>query len=222
MSMLKVTYLQKNNMKWKYINQDEAQDDQQEQSNPQYIINAAPSSAGAVTRSIENNLYFYGDITEANALELNAALYEVDKKLSITNVFLDIKPVINLHLNSYGGSLFAGLATVDVIRNLNSNVHSIIEGAAASAATIISVVCNKRSMGKYSKMLIHQLSSGAYGKYNELEDDMENNKHLMQTIKSIYREYTNVPMKKLDEILKHDLWFDSETCLNLGLVDEVN
>jgi len=208
-------------MKWKYLNQEEQQDEEQAPPPQQYIINAGPTSSGAVTRVVENNIYFYGDITEANALELNAALYEMDKKLSITNVFLDISPVINLHINSYGGSLFAGLATVDVIRNLKSNVHSIIEGAAASAATIISVACTKRFMGKYSKMLIHQLSAGAYGKYNELEDDMENNKHLMSTIKEIYKVYTNVPMKKLNEILKHDLWFDSKTCLELGLVDEI-
>ena len=209
-------------MKWKYINQEESAEEQQEQPTPQYIINTSPGSSGAVTRVVENNIYFYGDISEANALELNAALYEMDKKLSVTNVFLDIKPIINLHINSYGGSLFAGLATVDVIRNLKSDVHSIVEGAAASAATIISVACKKRSMGKYSKMLIHQLSSTTYGKYNELEDDMVNNTHLMETIKSIYKAYTNVPMKKLNEILKHDLWFDSKTCLELGLVDEIN
>ena len=208
-------------MKWKYINQEE-ETEEQPSSSPQYIINAAPASSGAVTRVVENNIYFYGDITEANALELNATLNELDKKLVITNVFLDINPVINLHINSYGGSLFAGLATVDVIRNLKSDVHSIIEGAAASAATIISVACKKRSMGKYSKMLIHQLSSTTYGKYNELEDDMVNNTHLMETIKSIYKAYTNVPMKKLNEILKHDLWFDSKTCLELGLVDEIS
>ena len=156
-----------------------------------------------------------------NILELNATLHELDKKLSVTNVFLDIRPIINLHINSYGGSLFASLATVDVLRNLNSEVHSYVEGAAASAATIISVACSKRYIGKYSKMLIHQLSSGIYGKYNELEDDMENNKHLMATIKSIYKEYTTIPMKKLDEILKHDLWFDSKTCLEYGLVDDI-
>ena len=205
-------------MKWKYINQEEAQE---EKENPQYIINTSSSSGGSVTKIIENNLYFYGDITEANILELNASLHELDKKLSVTNVFLDIRPIINLHINSYGGSLFAGLASVDVLRNLNSEVHSYVEGAAASAATIISVSCTKRFIGKYSKMLIHQLSSGIYGKYNELEDDMENNKHLMATIKSIYKEYTTIPMKKLDEILKHDLWFDSETCLGYGLVDEI-
>lgn len=203
-------------MNWKYTNQQ----DTAEQP-PQYIVNSGASGSGSVTKSVENNIYFYGDILESNALELNAALFELDKKLSISGVFLDVRPIINLRINSYGGSLFAGLATVDVIRNLNSEVHSYIEGAAASAATIISVACSKRYIGKYSKMLIHQLSSGIYGKYTELEDDMENNKHLMATIKSIYKQYTKLPMKKLDEILKHDLWFDSKTCLDYGLVDEI-
>ena len=184
-------------MKWRYINKEEEKEQEEHGTTQQYIINASPPSGGAVTKIVENNLYFYGDITESNALELNAALYELDKKLSVTNVFLDINPIINLRINSYGGSLFAGLATVDVIRNLKSEVHSYIEGAAASAATIISVACNKRFIGKYSKMLIHQLSASSYGKYTELEDDMINNKHLMTTIKEIYKSYTRMPMKKL-------------------------
>jgi ATP-dependent Clp protease protease subunit len=203
-------------MKWKYNASTEPEEKPQT-----FIINAPISSGGGVSRVVENHVYFYGDIIEQNALELNSILSELDKKLTIAGKVLECAPVIHLHINSYGGSLFAGLAIVDVIRNLNCDVHSHIEGAAASAATIISVSCAKRTIGKYSKMLIHQLSAGAYGKYTELEDDMENNKHLMQTIKAIYKEYTKVPMKKLDEILKHDLWFNSETCLELGLVDEI-
>ena len=206
-------------MKWKYQNEEEKKEEEAQQI---VNINAPLPSGGSVTKIVENNLYFYGDITETNALELNAALYEMDKKLCVTNLFLDVKPNINLRINSYGGSIFAGLATVDAIRNLKSEVHSYIEGAAASAATLISVVCDKRYIGKYSKMLIHQLSATSYGKYTELEDDMENNKHLMDTIKAVYKEYTKVPMKKLNEILKRDLWFDSKTCLELGLVDFIN
>jgi ATP-dependent protease ClpP protease subunit len=205
-------------MKWKYNNSEEEEQEKQ----VQFIVNSSSAGGGgSVTRVVENNVYFYGDITENNALELNSTLFEVDRKLSITKEFLDVNPIINLRINSYGGSLFAGLATVDCIRNLKSDVHSHIDGAAASAATIISTVCKKRYIGKYSKMLIHQLSSLAYGKYTELEDDMENNKHLMDTIKAIYKAHTKVPMKKLDEILKHDLWFDANKCLQLGLVDEI-
>lgn len=207
-------------MKWKYSSA--AAEEHTELQEPPLIINTAlPTASGSVTRVIENDIYFYGDITEQNALELNSMLYEVDKKLQVTGIFVDSKPTIKLHINSYGGSLFAGLATVDVIRGLRCNVHSYVEGAAASAATIISVSCHKRYIGRYSKMLIHQLTSDAYGKYNELEDDMENNSHLMETIKAIYKKYTNVPMKKIDEILKHDLWFDSKKCLKLGLVDYI-
>ncbi len=207
-------------MKWKYINSSE--EEEREKEPVQFVVNTNStngSGSGQVTKVSENNVYFYGDILESNALELNSILHDLDKKLTITKTFLDVKPHINLRINSYGGSLFAGLATVDCIRNLDCDVHSYIEGAAASAATIISVVCDKRYIGKYSKMLIHQLSSSAYGKYTELEDDMENNAHLMDTIKTIYKEYTKVPMKKLNDILKRDLWFDAKTCVELGLVD---
>ena len=209
-------------MKWKYTN-DSAEEEKEKQP-VQFVVNTNSTNRndGAnVTRVSENNVYFYGDILESNALELNSILHDLDKKLTITKTFLDIKPHINLRINSYGGSLFAGLATVDCIRNLDCDVHSYIEGAAASAATIISVICAKRYIGKYSKMLIHQLSSSAYGKYTELEDDMENNAHLMDTIKTIYKEYTKVPMKKLNAILKRDLWFDAKTCVELGLVDVI-
>lgn len=214
-------------MNWKYRNSEEEEVGEADVSAALADLLSAPApqmsygGSGNTIRVVENTIYFYGDVTESNALDLNSTLHAVDKKLQVSSQFLDVTPVIKLHINSYGGSLFAGLATVDTIRGLNAEVHSIIDGAAASAATIISCSCAKRSIGKYSKMLIHQLSSGMYGKYNELEDDMENNKHLMETIKSIYKEHTKVPMKKLNEILKHDLWFDSKTCKDLGLVDDI-
>ena len=52
-------------------------------------------------------------------------------------------------------------------------------------------------------MLIHQLSSGMWGKYEELKDDMKNNDLLMQTIKNIYLKHTKVPKKKLTTLLKN-------------------
>ena len=213
-------------MKWKYTNSAEEGGVETSAAALEALLAGAGGmnvggGGGGAIRAIENNVYFYGDVTESNALELNSTLYAVDKKLEVSGAFLDVNPIINLRINSYGGSVFAGLATVDTIRNLNSDVHTYIDGAAASAATMISASGTKRFIGKYSKMLIHQLSSGMYGRYTELEDDMENNKHLMETIKSIYKEYTDVPMKKLNEILKHDLWFDASTCKELGLVDEI-
>ena len=128
---------------------------------------------------------------------------------------------IYLHINSFGGSVFAALSTIDTIKNLRIPVISIIEGGAASAATMISVVCSYRIIFKNSFMLIHQLSSGCWGKMNQLEDEMENLKKLMNRIKLIYKENTKIDDNLLDDILKHDLWWDSRKCKNEGLVDEI-
>ena len=109
-------------MKWKYNAVAETEEQDEPMSQPLIINTTAASSGGGVTRVVENNVYFYGDITESNALELNTVLYELDRKLAVTGLFIESKPVIKLHINSYGGSLFAGLATVDVIRNLKNKL----------------------------------------------------------------------------------------------------
>lgn len=211
-------------MNWKYtLNENESS---QPQAPPQQIFitqGGSSGGGGGNVRVVENTIFFYADVTEQSALDLNQALYEVDAKLRNTQNVLgpDFVPHLKLRINSYGGSLFAGLAVVDTIRNLRSEVHTYVDGAAASAATIISVVGKKRYIGKNSMMLIHQLTTGNYGKYSELEDDMENNRRLMKCIKDIYKQYTKVPMKQIDEILKHDLWFDSAKCQELGLIDFV-
>ena len=44
---------------------------------------------------------------------------------------------------------------------------------------------------------------------------------MMKNIKNIYKEYTKIPMKKLNEILKHDLFWDANTCLEYGMIDEI-
>ena len=60
-----------------------------------------------------------------------------------------------------------------------------------------------------------------WGNYESLKDQMENNDLLMDTLKNIYTENTKIPKRILNQMLKKDLWFDAETCLKYGLVDEI-
>lgn len=170
----------------------------------------------------DNHIYFYTEVNKSSILELNKTLKLVgSENLHTSNVLEIPTPDIKLHINSPGGSLFDGLAAVDYVRRSKAPVHSIVEGMAASAATLISVMAHKRSINKHSYMLIHQLSAGAIGKFEELMDDMENNKALMEAIKKIYLERTKIPAKMLKEILKKDLYFDANQCLKYGLVDDI-
>ena len=70
-------------------------------------------------------------------------------------------------------------------------------------------------------MLIHQLSSAIWGKYSEVQDEMKNMDMMMDIVKDIYGKYTKVPMEKIDELLKHDIYWKAEECLKYGLVDEI-
>ena len=170
----------------------------------------------------DNNIYFYTEVCKESVLNLNKAIKELNVDLLHTaNVYEIPPPDIKLHINSPGGSLFDGLAAIDYIRKSKVPVHSIVEGSAASAATLISVMAQKRSINKHSYMLIHQLSSASFGKYEELVDDMENNKALMKAIREIYLERTKIPENLLKEILKKDIYFDAKQCLKYGLVDNI-
>lgn len=170
-----------------------------------------------------NRIYFYSEVSRPKVLTLNKSIINVGISLqNRANALGSEEPnSLHLHINSYGGSVFAGLAATDYILSSPVNIVTVVDGCAASAATLMSVVGSHRMIHKHSFMLVHQLSSWTSGKYAELQDDMKNNDLLMKTIKDIYEEYTEIPKKELSKILKHDLWWDAETCLKYGLVDEI-
>ena len=72
---------------------------------------------------------------------------------------------ITMHINSPGGSVLHGLGMVDVMRYINSDVATINTGMAASMGSILlsSGTKGKRSSLNFSKVMIHQVSSGAQG-----------------------------------------------------------
>lgn len=175
-----------------------------------------------IVEVFDNNIYFYTDVTTKSSFLLIKELKKLDMKLQTEKLRNNLENVhINLHIHTYGGDLYGAFAVIDIIRTLKTPVHSYIEGISASAGTIISVVCEKRYMYKNAFMLIHQLSSGMWGKYADLEDEMTNCQEFMKVIKDIYKKHTNVNKRKLDDILKHDLWWNANTCLENGLVDEI-
>ena len=175
-----------------------------------------------VVDTSHNRIYFYSSVSRPKILKLNKYLFNLNINMLSKTVPLEYEPPpIKLHINSYGGSVFAGLAALDYIKNSKIPVHTIIDGCAASAATLMSCVGSHRLMHRNACMLVHQLSGAMWGKFQEMEDDFENSKMLMEKIKSIYAEHTRIPKREMNKILKHDLWWEAEKCLQYGLVDEI-
>ena len=183
---------------------------------------SSESSSKNRVEAAANRIYFYSEVNRSNILTLNKYLKNMETNLlNRANTWGTETPEIYLHINSYGGSVFAGFSAMDYIAKSKVPVNTIIDGCAASAATMMSVAGAKRLMHENAFMLIHQLSSVSWGKYEALKDDMKNNDMLMERIKSIYLKHTKVPQKQLANMLKHDLWWDAQTCLKYGLVDEI-
>lgn len=171
----------------------------------------------------ENRVYFYSEVSEREALELNKIIRHLDIEMEYLKKRLDLSehPPIRLFIHSPGGSFFSALSIIDTLRRCKSPIHTYIDGHAASAATLISVVGTKRFATPNSFMLIHQQRMVWEGKHADFIDEIENQKHVTETMKKIYLDRTKMSEQELNSILKRELHIPASECLRLGLIDEI-
>ncbi|AYV77042.1 MAG: Clp protease [Barrevirus sp.] len=173
----------------------------------------------------DNRIFFKTNVTQ-NSVEKLIKIIESKvrkfKKVSSHKMIKSAEPTpIYLHITSYGGDLFACFRAVDAIIRSEIPIYTVVDGYAASAATLMSIAGKKRYMTPSSYMLIHQLSSGASGKFWEIKDDFENCETWMNDIYNLYTEHTNLTREQLEEYLSHDLWWKVDQCIESGLVDSI-
>lgn len=170
-----------------------------------------------------NRIYFYSDVTRDSIYTLNRQIDELTKHLKFTQFCYNLSepPPIELFVSSEGGEVFSALSTVDKILNNPVPIHTHCEGIVASAATLISVVGKKRTISKNACMLVHQVSGGLWGNYQEFKDEMQNLDLIMRIIKNIYLGHTKFTTMNLEEMMKHDLCLNPDECVIHGLVDSI-
>lgn len=130
---------------------------------------------------------------------------------------------ITMHVDTPGGSVKSGLSMVDVMRYINSDVATINTGMAASMGSILlsSGTKGKRSSLNFSKVMIHQVSSGAQG---HVEDNrisqMESEKYNYILFKML-AENSGKTFEEVLESARRDKWLNSQEALDFGFIDEV-
>ena len=204
----------KNNMKYKLSKKQKKENNDNDDGGNESSI-----------KVVDNHIWFNASVCNESIQSLIHTIHTKNNELKkiknkFTNFVITSKPIF-LHINSYGGDLFEAMAGIDAIINSDIPIYTIVEGTAASAATLLSMVGERRFITRHSYMLIHQLSSGMWGTMEELEDDQKNNKALMERLYELYTGYTNLSKSQLKKILKKDIWWDSSKCVEVGLVDGI-
>jgi ATP-dependent Clp endopeptidase proteolytic subunit ClpP len=172
---------------------------------------------------VGNNVYFYVEVDDETVQDLNTCLVKLDREMRKQYIDwgMDGLPTINIFIQSPGGDLFAGLSAHDHISALKCNTVTIADGQCASAAAIMFLAGNKRLVAKNGYIMIHQLATEFWGKFEDIKDELRNCNMLMENIRTICNEKTQLPESKLKRLLKHDLFMTQEKCIKYGVADGV-
>ena len=167
---------------------------------------------------VHNNIYFYCSVTRKTSLQLNTKLEEVQQM--ILNHKMQ-ENEINLYIQSDGGELFAGISSMNYIENMKVHVNTIIDGFVASAASLITLGGHTVYMQKHATLLIHQMTTGFYGKFEEFMDEVHNSKKSMKMIQDIYKEKTWIPETELEKLMKKDIYLNVDECKKYKIINYI-
>lgn len=93
---------------------------------------------------------------------------------SVSNAIrgLDVDTLF-VRIHSPGGRAADGIAIANLLRNHKAKVVTVIDGLAASAASVIAIAGDEVVMCPGSRMMIHDVSLGTYGNAGQLRRDAD-------------------------------------------------
>ena len=167
------------------------------------------------SRLLKDRIIFLGE--EVNEHSMNLCIMQM--------LFLDREDPhmpIEFYINSPGGSVVDGLALYDVMHTISAPVNTTCVGTAASMGAIL--LCGgtgTRSALPNSRIMIHQVSSGARGKSADLRIQMAETDKLENILFQILADKTGKTLKQIAKDCDRDYYLSSEEAKTYGLIDSV-
>lgn len=136
---------------------------------------------------------------------------------------VDPKKDIYLYINSPGGSVTAGLAIIDTMGFLKSDVSTICVGIAASMGALLLSAGKKgkRFTLPNSEVMIHQVMGGTEG---QASDIAINAKHILRTkdtLNKILAKNTGQTVAQVEKDSDRDYYMTSDEAKKYGIIDEI-
>lgn len=133
---------------------------------------------------------------------------------------------LNIYINSNGGEVFEGFAIYNILKRYQGYKTVIIDGLAASIASVIAMAGDKVIMNVASMMMIHNASGFVYGNAEEMKKVVQALEQINEVIRDVYKAKTNLSDEKLSELMDNETFMTAKECVEYGfaneIVDEVN
>ena len=164
---------------------------------------------------IKNRIIFLnGEVNEESAYDIIKKLLYLD---SINN------DEISLYINSIGGSVIQGLAIIDCMNIIKSDVATYCVGSAYSmGAIILSCGCKgKRYALPNSEIMIHSPSSSLTGKTEEIALSFRRLDKTKEKLIEILAKNTKKNKKQINKYFSCDSFMNSTDSLEFGIIDKI-
>ena len=131
---------------------------------------------------------------------------------------------ISLYINSPGGYIASGLAILDTMRLINSQVSTICVGTAASMATVL--LANGEKGKRYclpnSTVHMHQPNVGSFqGQAADIEIQAKEIVRLKERLNNILSASTGQPLEKIADDTDRDFFLTADEAIAYGIADEI-
>jgi ATP-dependent Clp protease protease subunit len=130
---------------------------------------------------------------------------------------------ITMHVDSPGGSVKSGLSMIDVMNYVKSDIITINTGMAASMGSILlgGGTKGKRFSLKNSKVMLHQVSSGAQGNIQDIRITLAETEKYNKILFELLGEFCGKDAEEVLNFTNRDQWLTAHESVEYGIIDEV-
>lgn len=131
---------------------------------------------------------------------------------------------IYMYINSPGGSCYAGLELISVMRYIKSPVYTTVLGMAASMGAVIASSGEKghRKALPYSRIMIHQPSAGLqHATFKDTEIHLREMESVKKDLYEILAENSGRSIEEVEKLCDRDHWMKPHEAISLGFIDGI-
>lgn len=132
---------------------------------------------------------------------------------------------IRVHINSPGGDVFAALNIANALRDQQQTkgrtVETIIDGLAASAASVIAMAGSVVRMSDNALMMVHNPWSVAVGNAGEMRKAADTLDTVRDTLVATYQWHSTLDADAIKALLDAETWMDASQALEHGFATDV-